>query len=103
MMDLADLAEVLLDDAGADCWEEVSRDGVVQPCDKPAVAIAYDESEGPDYYPVCAYHARVGRTVLLAAILATSARYGAKGATRALTEAPVTFRPETHDSGVDRG
>lgn len=38
-----------------ECCEEVSRGGVLQPCDKTAVAVHNDEEFA---YPVCAYHAR---------------------------------------------
>lgn len=39
------------------CDEETTRRGEVQPCDKPAVAMRLDPTEGTPY-PVCAYHTR---------------------------------------------
>lgn len=39
------------------CHEEVSRGGILQPCDKLAVAVRLDPEEH-DPYPVCAYHTR---------------------------------------------
>lgn len=39
------------------CDEEVSRRGIAEPCELPAVALRRDpESRAP--YPVCTYHAR---------------------------------------------
>lgn len=49
------------------CDEEVSRGGILRPCEKTAVALRMD----PEYrqsYPVCAYHAR-GEMVPLAEIM----------------------------------
>ena len=40
-----------------ECHEEVSRGGELQPCEKTAVALRIDPTEGGPY-PVCAYHAR---------------------------------------------
>lgn len=39
------------------CSEEVTRGGVLDPCDKTAVAVREDPNYG-GYYPVCARHAR---------------------------------------------
>lgn len=39
------------------CTVEVGRDRCVEPCDKPAVAVAH-EREGDTYWPVCKKHAR---------------------------------------------
>lgn len=41
-----------------ECSEEVSRGGIVQPCEKPAVALRFDPHEAGQVYPVCAHHAR---------------------------------------------
>lgn len=49
------------------CHEEVTRKGLVQPCEKTAVAIRVDTEDG-DLYPVCAYHSR-GEMASLAEIL----------------------------------
>jgi hypothetical protein len=40
-----------------ECHEDVTRKGESQPCDKTAVALRIDPTEGTPY-PVCAYHAR---------------------------------------------
>jgi hypothetical protein len=40
------------------CTEGVTRRGVFQPCEKPAVAVRIDPNEGTPY-PVCIGHARV--------------------------------------------
>ena len=39
------------------CSEGVTRRGEFQPCDKPAVALRIDPTEGQPY-AVCAYHCR---------------------------------------------
>jgi len=52
----------------AECHEEVSRGGMVQPCDKPAVALKHDNENG-SAYPVCAYHAH-GDMITLVQLLA---------------------------------
>jgi hypothetical protein len=56
------------------CHEEVSRGGILQPCDKVAVAIRLDpEDHSP--YPVCKYHTRgvmMALTSLLEAVRCTS-------------------------------
>lgn len=49
------------------CDEEVSRGGIVQFCEKTAVALRMDP-EYPLSYPVCAFHAR-GEMVPLAEIM----------------------------------
>jgi hypothetical protein len=48
-----------------ECHEEVTRNGIVQPCDSmPVVALRADESSGwyatnpSSWYPVCAKHTR---------------------------------------------
>ena len=41
----------------SECHEDVARGGESQPCDKTAVALRIDPTEG-NPYPVCAYHAR---------------------------------------------
>ena len=40
-----------------ECTEEVSRRGLVEPCDRVAVALRVDRNEGT-LYPVCARHTR---------------------------------------------
>lgn len=40
-----------------ECCEEVTRRGESQPCDKPAVAVRRDPTNG-GIYPVCVYHTR---------------------------------------------
>jgi hypothetical protein len=51
------------------CHEDVTRQGVSQPCGKTAVAVRLDlEDDGP--YPVCAYHTRGSRMVPLPDLLA---------------------------------
>ena len=40
-----------------ECTEDVTRKGESQPCEKPAVALRIDPTEG-DPYPVCIYHTR---------------------------------------------
>jgi hypothetical protein len=49
------------------CWD-VSRKGVSQPCDMVAVAVIVD-AEDSSWWPVCAYHTRVGQMVPLAQLL----------------------------------
>jgi len=46
------------------CTWCVTRDGIEEPCDKPAVAWQMDD-EYPEYgpYPVCPAHTRVGRAL----------------------------------------
>ena len=40
-----------------ECHEAVSRRGEYEPCDKPAVALRYDDTFGT-WYPVCPRHTR---------------------------------------------
>jgi len=54
------------------CTEEVERKGEVQPCDKPAVAVRIDPTEGGGY-PVCMRHTR-GPMVPLAVLLGGEGR-----------------------------
>lgn len=51
-----------------ECTEEVVRSGEAQPCEKPAVALRIDPTEGLPY-AVCSYHCR-GDMVPLAAVVA---------------------------------
>jgi hypothetical protein len=39
------------------CDEGVTRKGEFEPCEKPAVAVRYDQENG-GYYAVCGYHTR---------------------------------------------
>lgn len=39
------------------CYEEVTRKGQLEPCDKVSVAMRIDETFG-GRYPVCIYHTR---------------------------------------------
>lgn len=48
------------------CHEEVTRKGMLEPCDKPAVAVR-DDPEGP--YPVCGHHTRATGLVPLSELL----------------------------------
>lgn len=45
----------------------VTREGIEQPCDKPAVAWSYNppDAEPCDPFPVCPAHARVGIALTL--------------------------------------
>lgn len=43
------------------CSHEVSRGGEVQPCERTAYAVAFDE-EG--YWPVCIHHARLWKSLV---------------------------------------
>lgn len=47
-----------------ECHECVTRGGEEMPCDKTAVAMRYDPTEG-DPYPVCAYHSRADMVPLV--------------------------------------
>ena len=51
------------------CDSEVTRDGELDACNKPAVAVRYD-AEG--VWPVCVYHCRVGHMVPLQELLMTA-------------------------------
>lgn len=46
------------------CAEDVTRRGLSQPCDKPAVALRIDPTGG-NPYPVCAYHTRGPGSIIL--------------------------------------
>lgn len=62
------LVAQMLAEGRAECAEEVARKGEIEPCGKPATAIAYDASI-PTAWPVCSYHDRVGRSVTLSNVL----------------------------------
>lgn len=48
-----------------ECHEEVTRQGELQSCDKPAVALRIDPEGDPAHpYPVCAYHCRAPMVAL---------------------------------------
>lgn len=47
----------------ATCYEEVSRAGLLQPCNKPAVAVRLDPTSGTQY-PVCSFHTRANMVPL---------------------------------------
>jgi hypothetical protein len=53
----------------SECHEAVSRDGYSEPCDKTAVALRIDPTEGSPY-PVCAHHSRGVEMIPLANIVA---------------------------------
>ena len=47
------------------CYEEVARGERVEPCDKPAVAVRFDLTDGDVWtYPVCARHSRAPMVTL---------------------------------------
>jgi hypothetical protein len=52
----------------SECHEDVTRGGESQPCNKTAVALRIDQTEGLPY-PVCAHHARGDDMVPLADIV----------------------------------
>ena len=54
------------------CDEGVTRRGEFQPCDKPAVAVRIDPTEGTPY-AVCAFHSRADM-VPLSALLTEQVR-----------------------------
>lgn len=51
-----------------ECCATVTRNGESQPCDKVAVAVRISE-DTPHWWPVCAYHTRVGQMVSLAELI----------------------------------
>lgn len=61
-----DLSRVAYASLTHDCHEEVARRGIVQPCNRPAVAVRIDSNEESPY-PVCRTHVR-GPMVPLPAI-----------------------------------
>lgn len=52
-------------ESAIDCYAEVARNGMVEPCEKPAVAMKWDDAGYP--YPVCKHHAH-GDMVTIAEI-----------------------------------
>ena len=88
------------------CHEAVTREGELEPCAKPAVAIRKVEPElGDGYaepYPVCAHHTRVGQCVGLGEIVyALRGRSDFKqGITRSLTREQWRQRLESECQGV---
>lgn len=51
------------------CVAEVSRKGISEPCDKPAVAVAWGDAEGEMHWPVCAYHTRGRKLISLTDVI----------------------------------
>ena len=52
------------------CCAEVTHDGMVQPCDKTAVAVAAGDEEDGTWWPVCGYHTRGRKMVPLSELIA---------------------------------
>ncbi len=52
------------------CDAEVDRRGVIEPCEKPAVAMVEGDAEFPRPWAVCAYHTRTRTAVPLTQIVA---------------------------------